>query len=102
MARFAFLGESHADGIGADAGDVPLAADFETGPIGEGLEGAVHSLKKIVAMGLHVEANEIGAKEPFDEFALPGTNAKSFGIRPGNVPENGDADVGAGFLHHAR
>ena len=78
-----------------------LATDFETGPVGEGFEGAVHGLKKIVAVSLHVKADKVGAKEAFDELALPGTNAEGFGIGPGNMPENGDTHVGARFLDHA-
>ena len=39
---------------------------------------------------------------PVDELALPRTDAESFRIGPGNVPEDGDARVWPCFFDHSR
>ena len=71
-------------------------------PIHPRLERAVDGFQKIVAMGLDVEAHQVGAQQAFQQFALPGANAKGLRIRPGNVPEDGHARAGHSLLHHAR
>ena len=93
--------KSNADRIGTHASDVPLAVHREAVPFREGFDGAIDGGKKIVAVGLNVKTDEIGAEQPVDQFALPGADAEDFGIRPGDVPEDGDASVGARFLDHA-
>src|SRR5258706_12282094 len=94
--------KSNADGIGEHTGQVSLAIHGEAVPFRERYDSAIDGGKKIVAMGLNVKADEIGAEQPVNQFALPGADAEDFGIRPGNVPEDGDASVRPGFLDHAR
>src|SRR6202035_2777794 len=63
----------NADGIWTDASDPALAVDFEAIPIGEGFEGAIHGGEKVAAVGANVKTDQIGAKQPIQEFGLPGT-----------------------------
>src|ERR1700731_1923039 len=101
MQRMSILLKTNADGIGAHASQVSLAIDGEAVPFGERFDGAIHGGEKIVTVRLNVKADEVGAKQSVDQFALPGADAEDFGIRPGNMPENCDASVRAGFLDHA-
>src|SRR6266436_6941176 len=87
--------------IRADASQMALAIHGEAVPFGEGFHGAIYCGKKIIAVGLNVKADEVGAQQTVDQFALPGADAENFRIRPGNVPEDGDAGIGARFLDHA-
>src|SRR6478609_8302651 len=59
------------------------------GPVNPALECAVHGLQKIVAVRLHVEADQIGSEQAFEQLRLPWANAKCFRIWPRDVPENG-------------
>ena len=94
------LRKRHADGIRAHARDVTLAIHCEMIPFRERLKYAVHSLQKIVAMRLDLEAHEVGAQQSIDKFALPRTDAKDFRIWPWNVPKDRNARVGPRFLDH--
>ena len=96
------FGKGDADGKRANHGDVAAAVDDEAVAVGEGFESAIDAGQEIIAMGLDVEADEVGAKKALEEFALPGANAEGFGVRPGNVPENGNASVGAALFDQAR
>ena len=49
-------------------------------------------------MRLDMETNQIGSKQSFQKFALPGADAESFRIRPGNMPKDGDTGIGAASL----
>src|SRR6202140_4480860 len=73
--------KSNADGVRAHASDVALAVHGEAVPFCEGFAGAIDGGKKIVAVRLNVKADEIGAEQPVDQFALPGGDAEDFGIR---------------------
>src|ERR1700723_2887867 len=86
---------SDADRKWADESLMALAADGEAVPVGIRFECAVHRLKKIIAMRLHVEADQIGAQQAIQQFALPRANSKRFRIRPRNVPEDSDTRVRA-------
>src|SRR5580704_14248375 len=79
-----------------------LASDLKAIPGGERFDGAVHARKKIVAMRLDMEADQVCAEQPIDQIARPGADSEDFRIGPWNVPENGDACIGAGFLDHSR
>ena len=56
--------------------------------------------EKVVAVRLNVKADQVGAEQPVQQFALPGADPEGLGIRPGNMPENRHARVGALFLDH--
>ncbi len=83
-------------GKGRTSGRVPAAIDGEVLALNAGLKRAVDGIQKIVAMRLHVKADQIRAQQAVEQFALPGADAEGFGIGPGNVPEDGDARVRAG------
>ena len=53
-------------------------------------------------MVLNVEADQVRAEQSIHEFALPWTDSESLRIRPGDMPENGHARVGAFVFDHAR
>src|ERR1700730_8818934 len=96
------LRKRHADGIRAHPSDVALAIDCETIPFRERLDRTVHGFQKIVTVRLDLEANEVGAQQTIDKFALPRADAKNFRIRPRNVPKNRNTRVGPRFLDHPR
>ena len=96
------IGIGDADGKWADQRLMALAADRKTIPVGVGFQSAIHGLEKIIAMRLNVKADQIGAEQAVQEFALPGTDPERFGIGPGNVPEDRDASVGALLFDQAR
>ncbi len=95
------IGEGDTDGERADGSVVIEALDGEVLPTDAGLDDAIDRLQEVGAMRLNVESNEVSAQQSVDEFTLPGANTECFGIRPRNVPEDGDASVGAGLLDHS-
>ena len=48
------------------------------------------------------EADQIGAQQALQQFALPRTNAEGLRVRPRDMPENGHARVWAPLFDHAR
>ena len=52
-------------------------------------------------MERNVKADQIRAQQSVQNLRLPGTDPKSFGIRPGNVPENCDAGIGPRSFYEA-
>ena len=86
----------------ANQSDVTSPVDGKAVPFRERLKSAVDGFQKIVAVRLNVEADEICAEKSVEQFALPRTNAEDFRIRPGNVPEDGDASIRTCFLDQAR
>jgi len=95
------VGKRHADGEGFHQGRVSLFVDAEPFPINPGFEGPVHSVEEIVAVELGVEPDEVCSEHAVKEVLLPGTDAEGFGIRPGDVPERGDACVGPFLFQEA-
>src|SRR5689334_15321128 len=54
----------------------------------------------MIAVILNVKSDEIGAKQAFQQFALPGADSKGFWVWPRDVPEDADSRVGAALLDH--
>ena len=79
-----------------------MALNRKTFPFNAGFNGGLDSFKKIVAVRLNVEANEVGTEKTVQKFALPGTNSEGLRIGPRDMPENRDARVGTCVLKHAR
>src|SRR5438132_2086029 len=52
-------------------------------------------------MRLHVETDQVRAKQAIDQLTLPGTNAECLRIRPRDMPEDGDASVGSLLFDHS-
>ena len=65
-------------------------------------ERAIDGFQEIVAVRLDVEADQIRAEQAIQEFALPGADAESLRIGPGDVPEDGHARIRAALLDHSR
>ncbi len=49
-----------------------------------------------------MKADEIGPQHPVKNLPLPGTDAEGLGVRPGDVPEEGQPGIGPFFLDHPR
>ena len=86
---------SHADRERPDQREVAVAVDREALPIDARFQRAVHGLQKVVAVRLDVEADQVGAQQAVEQFALPRADAEGLRIRPGDVPEDGDARIRA-------
>src|SRR5580698_8893228 len=71
-------------------------------PIDARLDNAINCLQKIVAVGLNVEADEIGAKQAVNQLPLPWTDAEGLRIWPRNVPEDSDTGIGPFFFDQPR
>src|SRR5262245_18208876 len=55
---------------------------------------AVNCCQKIVTMVANMESEQIVCQQPPQNILLPGTDAKRFWIRPGNMPELGNEKIG--------
>ena len=54
------------------------------------LDEAIDRLEKIVAVQLHVEAEQIAAEQAVEDLFLPRADAERFAMRPRDVPEVAD------------
>ena len=79
-----------------------VAADGAALALDARFQHAVHGFQEIVAVRLDVEAHQIGAQQPVQQFALPGANPERFRIGPGNVPEDRHPGVRARALDQLR
>ena len=66
------------------------------------LERPLDRLEKVVAVELDVERQQIVAEQAVQDLLAPGTDAKRLRVRPRNVPELADDDVGPRVLDEAR
>src|SRR5260370_8281291 len=85
------FGEDHADRKWTHQGDVVGAIYGEALPLDARLQRAVYRLKKIVAVVLHVEADEVGAEQTVENVALHRTDAEGLGVVPRNMPQDAPA-----------
>ena len=96
------FGECHADGKRPHDSAMVPAQHREVLPIHARFDHAINGLQKIVAMRLNVKPDQVRAEEAIHQLALPGTNAKSFEVRPGDMPENRHPRIRPFFLDHPR
>src|SRR5579864_1636244 len=94
--------EINADRKRADQSEVAAFVHREALPLDARLERSVDGLQNIVAMRLNVKADQVGAQQSFQQFALPWTNAERLRIRPGNMPENGYARIRPSLFDQVR
>ena len=66
------------------------------------LDEAIDGLEKIVAVQLHVKAEQIAAEQTVEDLFLPRADAERFAVRPGDVPEVADDRIRAARLDHSR
>ena len=66
------------------------------------LDEAVDGLEKIVAVQLHVKAQQVAAEKPVEDLFLPGADAERLAMRPRNVPEVADDGIGTPPLDESR
>ena len=52
------------------------------------LQKPVHARHEIIAVKLRMKSDDAASQHPFHNLLLPGTNSKTLGIGPGNVPEH--------------
>src|SRR5580693_4792553 len=78
----------YTDREGADNGTVVLAQDGKMFPVHARLHHPVYRLQEVVAVSLHVEADEIGPQQTIHQLTLPRTDAKGLRVRPRDVPED--------------
>ena len=94
--------EGDADGKRTHGGDMTVTAHGHLVPVGARLDGAVDGREKVIAMQGNVEADEVSAEETIEELSLPGADTECLRIGPGDMPEDGDAGIGARILDEAR
>ena len=63
-----------------------------------GFQAAINAFEEIVAVVLNVEAQQVVAEQPVQQFLGPGANAEHFVIGAGDVPELGHDQVRPCFL----
>ena len=78
------------------------ACDGEPLAVDAALQCAIHRFKKVIAVVLGVEAEEVVAQHPIENFAWPTGREELLGIRPGNMPELRDDQVGPRVLEQSR
>ena len=66
------------------------------------LDEAIDSLEKIVAVQLHVKAEQIAAEQTVQDLFLPRADAERFPVRPRDVPEVADDGIGTPALDDSR
>ena len=80
----------------------PAPVDRKPLPLNAAFEHLVHGVEEVVAVRLDLEADQVGAQQAVQQFALPGADSERLGIGPGNVPEDRHARVGTQLLHQPR
>lgn len=93
--------EVHADGEGADPGGVAPVDHGRGLAIHPGLQLPGDRVQEVVAVGADVEAQDVGAQEPFQELPPPGGEAEDLRGGPRDVPEVADPGLVAGLLEEA-
>ncbi len=78
------------------------ADDGEVLVVDARLERPLHGLEEIVAVMLDVKRQQIVAEQPVQDLLAPRADPKRFGIRPRNVPELADDDIGPRVLDEPR
>ena len=91
-----------ADRKRTDLGFVRRARDRKVLVVDARLDEAVDRVEKIVAMQLHVEAEQIAAEEAVEDLFLPRADAEGLPMRPWNVPEMADDRVWTALLDESR
>ena len=66
------------------------------------LERAIDGVEEIVAVILDVETEQIVAEQAVQDVLLPRADAERLAVRPRDVPELADRDVGPRLLHESR
>ena len=66
------------------------------------LEKAIHRVEKILAVIARVKTQNVGRQHMRQHLALPGTHTESLGVRPGDMPEQGDRRAGNFFANQQR
>ena len=67
-----------------------------------GLDRAVDGLDEVLAVIAEMKTKQIVAQQALEQLFLPGKDAKRLAVRPGNVPELGDDQVGIALLEIPR
>ena len=91
-----------ADGERADLRLVRGARHRKALVVDARLDEAIDGLEKIVAVQLHVKAEQVAAEHAVQDLFLPRADAERFAVRPRNVPEMADDGIGAPPLDHSR
>ena len=91
-----------ADRKRADLGFVRGARDRKVLVVDARLDEAIDRVEKIVAMQLHVEAEQIAAEQAVEDLFLPRADAEGLPMRPWNVPEMADDRVWTALLDESR
>ena len=66
------------------------------------LERAIDGVEEVVAVILHVKAEQIVAEQSVQDVLAPRADAKRLAVGPRNVPELADGHVRPRLLHEAR
>ena len=90
------------DGIGRDAADPALQRDRHLFVIDLTLDETIHRLEEILAVVAGVEAQDVGREHVQENLPLPRTDAERLGVRPGDMPEQGDGGLGNFRAHELR
>ncbi len=88
----------HTDGEGAHLGFVAAARDRKRLPVPAALQGAIDTFEEVVAVVLGVEAEQVVAEQAVQNLPRPRADQELVHVRPGDVPEVGDGQIGPGFL----
>ena len=83
-----------ADGKRTHLGLVRPARHREALVVDARLDETIDGLEKIVAVQLHVKAEQVAAEQAVENLFLPRTDAERFAVRPRDVPEVADDRIG--------